>query len=59
VLDTVDEARSDPRSNWLNAAPTWNAIKPINEELFVVNKITVEEAMQKMQAAAEKAQKEG
>jgi ABC-type glycerol-3-phosphate transport system substrate-binding protein len=59
LLDTADEARSDPRSNWLNAAPTWNAIKPINEELFIVNKITVEEAMQKMQAAAEKAQKDG
>ncbi|HZQ98029.1 MAG TPA: hypothetical protein VFC93_04340 [Chloroflexota bacterium] len=59
VLSTTDEARPDPRSMWNNAAPTWNAIKPINEELFVVNKITVEEAMQKMQAAAEKAQKEG
>jgi ABC-type glycerol-3-phosphate transport system substrate-binding protein len=59
VLATTDEARPDPRSLWVNAAPTWNALKPILEELFIVNKITVEEAMQKMQAAAEKAQKEG
>lgn len=59
VADTMDEARPDPRSLWKNAAPTWNAIKPINEQLFIVNKVTVEEAMQKMQAAAEKAQKEG
>jgi multiple sugar transport system substrate-binding protein len=59
IAETLDEARPDPRSLWKNAAPTWNALKPINEELFVVNKITVEEAMTKMQAAAEKAQKEG
>jgi multiple sugar transport system substrate-binding protein len=59
VLATTDEARPDPRSLWVNAAPTWNALKPILEELFIVNKITVDEAMQKLQAAAEKAQKEG
>jgi multiple sugar transport system substrate-binding protein len=59
VLATTDEARPDPRSLWKNAAPTWNALQPILEEMFIVNKVTVPEAMQKMQAAAEKAQKEG
>jgi ABC-type glycerol-3-phosphate transport system substrate-binding protein len=59
LTDTMDDARPDPRSLWKNAAPTWLAVKPTLEELFLVNKVSVEEAMNKMQAAAEKAQKEG
>ena len=57
AADTMDEARPDPRSLWDKAAETWNALNPIMEELFILNKISVEEAMQKMQAAAEKVQR--
>jgi ABC-type glycerol-3-phosphate transport system substrate-binding protein len=59
LADSMDAARPDPRSLWKNAAPTWLAVKPFLEELFIVNRITVEQAMTKMQAAAEKAQREG
>jgi hypothetical protein len=41
---TIEEARVDPQSQWKNAAETWNALRPIGEELFTVNKVSPEDA---------------
>ena len=57
LADTMDEARPDPRALWKNAAPIWTALKPINDDLFVANKLSVDDAMQRMQMAAEQAQR--
>lgn len=59
LVDTMDQARPDPRSLWKNGAAIWNALRPTMEELFVRNRISVDDAMTRMQAAAERVVREG
>ena len=45
VADAMEEARADPRSVWAGGNATWNVIKPHYDECFILNKVSVEEAM--------------
>jgi len=51
IGDALEEARADPRAVWAGGSATWNVIAPYYEQCFILNKISVEEAMK--QAVAE------
>jgi multiple sugar transport system substrate-binding protein len=45
IADAMEEARPDPRSHWPGGYDAWDIIRPYYEQTFILNKITVEEAM--------------
>jgi ABC-type glycerol-3-phosphate transport system substrate-binding protein len=54
LVDTMDTGQIDPLAVWDRSNDVYNAIKPTLEQMNILNKITVPDALAKMQADTEK-----